>query len=472
LTIFVELIVVTAEMFSSHLKKSRFILTAVAASSATYLANNSTACADIKPKSKKVVVIGGGSGGIGVSAMLGNEGFDNVSVIEPSDKHYYQPIWSLVGCNASSNTKSVRPMKDIFPKSAKWIQQSAAKIDPENNTVVLADGTKVEYDFLVVSAGIESHWDGIPGLKEALDDENSGVVSIYDYNYVQKCWKNIEAFKGGRALFMMPNTPIKCPGAPQKIMWLFEERMRDINLRDKTSVEWWVPGGAMFGVKKYSDMLTVLQKERNVIPQFKQVLTSVDGKNKKATFKNVDTGVETVEAYDLLHAVPPMGPPAVVKSSPLAAPTGFMDVNQHTLQSPKYPNVFGLGDCTTTPNSKTAAAITKQAPILVHNLTQVAEGKEPNAKYNGYASCPLIVGKDRVILAEFGYGGKIMETFSSETGKFPYSMFGQEGSIQQRAFFTLKETIFPYVYWNLWTKGKWFGTSGPFKPNVLEEDSK
>jgi len=458
-------------MFSAQLqKRSRFILTAVAASSATYLANNNMTFADSKPKSKKVVVIGGGSGGIGVSAMLGNEGFENVSVIEPKDVHYYQPIWSLVGANAAPNSKSVRPMKEIFPASAKWIKNSAFHIDPENNMITLDDGSKVEYDLLVVSAGIESLWDGIPGLKDALDDENSGVVSIYDYNYVQKCWKNIEGFTQGRAIFMMPSTPVKCPGAPQKIMWLFEERMRDLKIRDRVSVEWWVPGGAMFGVKKYSDMLTELQKERGVIPQFKQVLTSIDGKNKKATFKNADTGAVTVEEYDLLHAVPPMGPPAVISTSSLAAPGGFMDVDKYTLQSTKYPNVFGLGDCTNTPNSKTAAAITKQAPILVHNLTQVAEGKEPNAKYNGYASCPLIVSKNRVILAEFGYGGKIMETFSSDTGKFPYSMFGQEGSLQQRAFFALKDTIFPYVYWNLWTKGKWFGTSGPFKPNVLEED--
>jgi sulfide:quinone oxidoreductase len=189
-----------------------------------------------------------------------------------------------------------------------------------------------------------------------------------------------------------------------------------------------------------------------------------------AVFKNLDTGEITNEKYDLLHVVPPLAPPAVVKSSPLAAASGFVEVDQYTLQSTKYSNVFALGDCTTTPNSKTAAAVTKQAPILVHNLQQVMEDKPANAKYNGYASCPLIIGKNHVILAEFGYGGKIMETFSRETGKFPYSLIGQEGAVQQRLFYWMKKDMFPYVYWNLWTKGKWFGNSGPFKPNVLEDD--
>jgi eukaryotic sulfide quinone oxidoreductase len=225
----------------------------------------------------------------------------------------------------------------------------------------------------------------------------------------------------------------------------------------------------MLGIKRYSDMLTVLQQERGIVPHFKNELVAIDSKHKMASFKNLDTGAVAKEKYDLLHVVPFMSPPACVKSSKLAAPTGFVEVDQATLQSTKYKNVFALGDCTTTPNSKTAAAITTQAPILVYNM-RVDAGDEPNAKYNGYASCPLIVGKNEVILAEFGYGGKIMETFSKETGKFPYSLIGQnENRMQGKFFYWMKETVFPYVYWNLWPRGRWFGNSGPFKPDVTKE---
>jgi NADPH-dependent 2,4-dienoyl-CoA reductase/sulfur reductase-like enzyme len=462
-------------MFSSVVRNKRSGIALVsAAATAIYTTRKQrelkySAGSDIN-KSKRIVVIGGGTAGIGVSAMLGNEGFTNVSCIEPKDKHYYQPIWSMVGCGAADNSVSVRNMKDVFPSNAKWIQNSASNIDAENNIVTLADGTKMEYDYLVVAAGLEADWTALPGLDEAMKDEKSGVVSIYDYHYAEKTWNTIRNFTKGRALFTMPTTPVKCPGAPQKIMWQMEERLRDHRMRDNCDVEWWVPGGAMFGVKKYSDMLDILQKERNIIPHFKHALQSIDGPNKVAVFKDLVTGEMKSEKYDMLHVVPPLAPPHVVKSSPLAAPSGFVEVDKHTLQSTKFPNVFALGDCTTTPNSKTAAAVTKQAPILVHNMQQVMNGQPANAKYNGYASCPLITGKNQVILAEFGYDGKIMETFDPKTGKFPYTWIGQEGYFQKRFFYWMKKDMFPYVYWNLWTKGKWFGSSGPFKPNVLENN--
>jgi sulfide:quinone oxidoreductase len=189
-------------------------------------------------------------------------------------------------------------------------------------------------------------------------------------------------------------------------MWLFEERLRDEKIRDSASVEFWVPGFSMFGIKKYSDLLEELRVQRGVKGCFRNELIAVDGKKKLATFKSLNDGNKiSVEKYNLLHAVPPMSSPEFIKKSPLADAAGWVDVDKYTLQSNKYSFVYGIGDCTSTPNSKTAAAITKQAPILVHNLCRTMKGEEPNAKYNGYASCPLIVSKNRVILAEFGYDG-------------------------------------------------------------------
>mmetsp|Transcript_26154 Transcript_26154/g.44090 ORF Transcript_26154/g.44090 Transcript_26154/m.44090 type:complete len:466 (+) Transcript_26154:21-1418(+) len=430
---------------------SPVVLSIGAISTFAYLTRRDTNCS--KDGDKHVVIIGAGTGGIGVNAMLRNEGFKNVTLIEPKEYHEYQPLWSLVGGGVKPVEQSRRMLNAILPSSTKWVQKSVVSKDPENNMVKLSDGSTISYDYLVVAAGIQQDWSKTPGLKDAIEDKNSGVVSIYDYKYAQKTWEAIQGFKGGRAIFTMPATPIKCPGAPQKIMWLFEERMRDMNIRDKTNVEFWVPGGAMFGVKRYADMLAKQQAERGVIPQFKQVLVAVDGKNRNATFKNLETGKTTTESYDLLHAVPQMPPPEFVRTAPLANAQGFIEVDKHTLQSTKYANVFALGDCTNTPNSKTAAAITKQAPILVHNLQRVMAHQEPNAKYDGYASCPLIISKKEVILAEFGYGGKIMETFSRDTGKFPYKYIGSEGALQRRFFFWMKEMMFPYVYWTLWPRG-------------------
>jgi sulfide:quinone oxidoreductase len=186
----------------------------------------------------------------------------------------------------------------------------------------------------------------------------------------------------------------------------------------------------MFGVKHYSDQLEALAAARGVATAFHRELVHVDVPQKLATFKNVQTGeLCPPERFDLLHVAPHMSAPRFIRASPLANAAGWLDVHPATLQAAQFPNVFGLGDCTSTPNSKTAAAITSQAPVLVHNLAQAIEGKPLDGVYHGYASCPLIVSKNKVILAEFGYGGKLMETFNPDTGKFPLCWLGQDGAL-------------------------------------------
>lgn len=434
------------------------------------------------PNNQKIVIVGGGTAGVGVAAMLRKSGMKNVTVIDPSDRHYYQPLWTLVGAGIKESASSVMDMKDCIPSGVTWVKQAVADFKPEENAVTLRDGSSVQYDYLVVAAGIQVDWDKIPGLKEGLEQADSGVVSIYDYRHAEKTFRAFSQLKTSaqRMLFTMSPTLIKCAGAPQKIMWLLEDALRSESLRDRVRVEFWTPGAAMFGVKHYSDQLETLRKERGVEGHFRQQLMAIDVSKKEAVFKNLDSGEETREAFDLLHVCPPMSAPQFIRDSSLADAAGWVDVDKHTLQSTKYSNVFGLGDCTNTPNSKTAAAVTAQAPVLVHNLRRlVAHDLSPaadttpadlNGHYTGYASCPLIVAKNRVILAEFGYGGKLMESFSHETGKFPMRLLGQDGALQQRFFYWLKEQFFPLAYWQMWIRGYWYGTNGPFPPDVTKKD--
>jgi len=455
-------------MFSNF---SKVFTRAVVVVGSVGLGSNFALYADTKTSNaNKIVIIGGGTAGIGVAAMLANEGVSNVSIIEPQTIHYYQPLWTLVGAGMRKNTESVKPLQDFIPNGTEWINKSATTIDPTNNSVTLNDGSKVNYDYLIVAAGIQIDWDKISGLKESIGKENSGVVSIYDYNYSDATWKALDAFKSGRVIFTMPNTLIKCAGAPQKIMWLFEEILRERGIRDQASIEFWVPGGAMFGVKKYADKLEEIRQQRNVKANFKQELIAIDSEKKIATFKSLTDGTTSEQLFDIIHVTPPMSSPDFIKSSPLANSAGWVDVDKHTLQSVKYKNVFAIGDCSSTPNSKTAAAVIGQAPILVHNLIKAMHGEQLNGKYYGYASCPLLVGKKRVILAEFGYDGKLMETFDSKTGRFPYRLLGQDGYIPERFFGWLKTSFFPFVYWNLWLRGGWYGSHGPFKPDISDDN--
>jgi len=329
---------------------------------------------------------------------------------------------------------------------------------------------------------MQTNWNTVPGLLEGLEQPDSGVVSIYAYKYADKTAKTFDKLKKRLAndktatatcVFTFSPTVLKCAGAPQKILWLFEDQLRSLgtNIRDRVTLGFWTPGGGMFGVAHYSQKLEKIRQERHVEGKFQHVLTSIDVPNKEATFVNkADNNAIVKQTYDILHVAPHMSAPDFLKGSPLSNQDGWVDVDKHTLQSTKYPNVFALGDCTNTPNSKTAAAITSQAPVLVHNLEKHMQHAKQDGWYTGYASCPLVIGQKKIMLAEFGYGGKLMETFSKETGKFPFKYFGTEGPMQYRFFYFLKEQLFPFVYWNLWTKGLWYGTNGPIKPDVLKKE--
>lgn len=431
----------------------------------------------LRPKQHpdRIVIVGGGSAGIGVAAMLRNEGMKNVTVVEPKDVHYYQPLWTLCGGGIKDVKDSVKPMEKVLPKGTTWLQEKVASFHPTENRIATAGGSLIEYDYLVVAAGLQTNFENIPGLQEGLLKEDSGVVSIYDYRWADKTFKTFQKVSSSKEfsnsnpakyLFTFSPTVLKCAGAPQKIMWLLEDTLKSEGKREEAKISYWTPGGAMFGVKHYSDKLNRIREERNVGGNFKQKLVAIDPIAKVATFENVDTKEKTQQCFDMLHVAPHMSAPSFLKGSPISDAAGFVDVDKHTLQSKKFKNVFGIGDCCNTPNSKTAAAITSQAPVLVHNLRQQIEGKELDANYNGYASCPLIISRGHTMLAEFGYGGRLMETFSKDTGKFPLKYIGTDGDLQMRFFYLLKERLFPFAYWHLWTRGMWFGTNGPFKPDV------
>jgi sulfide:quinone oxidoreductase len=418
-------------------------------------------------RKEKILVVGGGTAGVGVAAMLQQEGMRNVTIVEPSSVHYYQPLWTLVGGGAKKKEKSVKDMKAVLPSNTSWIKNAVKDIVPSENKVILADGTPLDYDYLVVAAGMQTDWDAIPGLVDGLKQKDSGVVTIYDFNYCEKTWETFQKLKNQAATYLFTFQPIiKCAGAPQKIMWLIDDNARKDGVRDKADITFCTPSPAMFGVKHYSEKLNAMRERKGVNALFNHKLISIDVANKTATFQDLENNQPVKKRYDFLHVAPMMSAPGFLKGSPISDKNGWVDVDKNTLQSKKYKNVFALGDCTNTPNSKTAAAITAQAPVVVHNLSRVIDGKEADGSYDGYASCPLIIARNKVLLAEFTYGGKLAETFSSDTGKWPFKYFGTDGEIQYRFFYFLKEQLFPFVYWNLWPRGLWYGTYGPLKPAV------
>lgn len=397
----------------------------------------------------KLLVVGGGTGGCSMAAKFVNKfkGRNQVIIIEPNEIHYYQPMFTLIGGGIRSFEDSKKSMKDTLPKNAKWFQDNVMSFEPTQNQVTMSNGDIVQYEIMIVAMGLQLYWEKIPGLVESLKNNMSRVCSIYGSDTVTNVFPKITKIKDGTAIFTFPNSPVKCPGAPQKIAYIAEEYFRKQNVRDNVKVVYNTALPVIFGVKKYADALWDVCKKRNITVNVQTNLVKINPVTEEAVFQKLDGSNETfVEKFSLLHVCPPMGPPDVLKKHPsLTNEVGFLSVDPKTLRHTKYSNIYGIGDCISAPNSKTMAAIAAQGKVLYKNITDDLAGKPMTMIYNGYSSCPLVTGYKKCILAEFDYNLQPLETFPVNQGR--------------EYFFTfiLKAYIFPLLYWTLMTRGKWDG---------------
>ena len=390
----------------------------------------------------EVLIVGGGAAGISIGSRL-TERDDplEVAILEPAEWHYYQPLWTLVGGGVFEREHTRKPMAEVMPPGATWIQQAAATFDPDNNSVTTANGDTYTYDYLVVAAGIQLDWDKIEGLDGHMGE--GGICSNYSYETVSSTWDTLRNFKGGNAVFTYPQNPIKCAGAPQKIMWLSEHFMEREGLREDATVHYVASTGGIFGVQKYKDALEKLVDKRNIQTHFGRHLVEVRADEKVAVFAPSEGDGESLELeYDMLHITPPQSAPDFIKESPLSNEAGWVEVDKYTTQHVRYPNVFSAGDCSSLPTSKTGAAVRKEVPVLVDNLLAQRDGEKLAAKYDGYASCPLVTGYGRLILAEFDYDGNPCETFPFNQAEERYSMYA------------MKAYALPEMYWHGMLKGR------------------
>ncbi|MBT5187952.1 MAG: NAD(P)/FAD-dependent oxidoreductase [Kordiimonadaceae bacterium] len=400
-----------------------------------------------------VVIVGGGSAGIATAAsLLKRRHWLNIAIIDPKDEHYYQPGWTMVGSGIFVMDETIRPQSSVIPAGVTWIKDEVTTFDPDNNSVNLKEGGNVGYDHMVVAPGLKLNLDAVEGLKETLG--KNGVTSNYLKETAPYTWKLVQTFKGGKAIFTQPPLPFKCAGAPQKAMYLSCDEWQKKGILADSDVEFCSAGPALFGVADYIPPLMEYVEKYDATLSFGQNLVAVDGDKKIATFASTDAEgnvTKTDKEFEMLHVCPPQCALDFVKNSPLAAENGFLSVDINTLQHTKYSNVFGAGDTIATLNAKTAAAARKHAVVVAENLLSSMDGKELMSLYEGYGSCPLTVTKNKIILAEFSYGGKITPTFPG--------WINNTFKATRRAW-VLKAEVLPWVYWNCMLKGReWYAGS-------------
>lgn len=394
--------------------------------------------------SQDIVIVGGGSAGIGLAASLKKRQPNlQIAIIEPADKHYYQPAWTLVGAGEFDPADTVRDMASVMPHGVTWIKAAATGFDPDQRQVRLDRGNPVSYQYLVVAPGLKLDWEAIPGLVDTLG--KNGVTSNYRFDLAPYTWSLVRSMKPGKAIFTQPPMPIKCAGAPQKAMYLSCSEWEQLGVLKNIDVHFHNAGAVLFGVADFVPPLMDYVKRYDAKLHFNSKLVAIDGPAKTAWFeeKDADGNVQRVEQrFDMIHVVPPQTAPDVVRESALANAEGWVDVNQFTLQHVRYPNVFSLGDACSSPNAKTAAAARKQIVVVAENLLALRAGRDLATRYDGYGSCPLTVEKGKIVLAEFGFGGKLLPTFPLDP------------TVPRKSAWILKKNILPMIYWDAMLKGR------------------
>lgn len=386
----------------------------------------------------RVVVIGGGSAGISVTARLRRAGVADIALVEPSGTHWYQPLWTLVGGGQAPLRRTRRPEAAVIPDGVRWVRRRALAVDPDAGTVTLSGGGELAYDHLVLAPGLQLDWNGVPGLADAIGRDR--VSSNYAPEYAPRTWELVKDMRSGTAVFTHPATPLKCGGAPQKIAYLAADHWRRRHVLDRIRIVLVIPDPALFKVPAWSQVLEKVAARYGIEVRLRSEMTAVDGGRRELTVTDHASGTEETLRYDFLHAVPPQSAPDWLKEGPLAdpaSPQGFVAADRHTLRHPSYGNVFALGDVAHLPTSKTGAAVRKQAPVVAGNLLDVMNGRAPSYRYDGYTSCPLVTARDRMLLAEFDYDLRPTPTFPLiDTFK------------ERRDMWLFKRYVLPPLYWH------------------------
>jgi len=396
--------------------------------------------ADTKSDKKaKVLVVGAGAGGIMALARI-HSALPNaeITIIAPNEKHIYQPGQVFMAAGLYTFDDIVKENKYFIPDDVRWIKDEVATFDPDNNKVTTRAGEEVVYDAMVVATGMVYHYDWIKGLSEE-DIGKNGISSVY-LNNMEKgtadggdiTWEWFQALKEAsssgkkpRAIYTEPHTPIKCGGAPQKILYLSADHLRKEDLEGDFIYA--TAKNKLFGIPEIEASLTEVQKGYDTITnKFRHNLVAIDTAKKIATFEETyevkgdyDEDLEEYDMieetrmvdmnYDFIHIVPPMGPPQALVDSPLGwqkgSAKGYLEVDQYTLQHRRYPNVFGIGDVCGIPKGKTGGSARHHGPVIVGNLVSQLEGKPLVEKFDGYTVCPLKTEYGKIIMAEFNYKG-------------------------------------------------------------------
>ncbi len=394
---------------------------------------------------KNLVVLGAGTAGTMVanrmSRMLDGDQW-KITIVDRVETHYYQPGLLFIPFGMYTKNDVVKPRRDFIPAGVELIMSSIELIEPELNRVRLGkDGRILPYDFLVIATGAQVHPEQTPGLRE-----HEWQRSIFDFYTIEGALalaKHLRTWQGGRLVVNVVENPIKCPVAPLEFLmladWFFHER----GMRDRVELTYATPLPGAFtkpiASRHLGDILE--RKSIQVVPEFMIERVEPDAR-KIVAYDEQELG------YDLLVSVPlNMGDELVARSG-LGDELNFIPVDKHTFLSPKYANIFALGDAASLPTSKAGSVAHFAVECFSDNFVRYIDGLEMLPTFDGHANCFIESGFGKGLLIDFNYEVEPLP------GHYPLPGVGPFDLLQESEMNHWGKMLFRWMYWNLLLKGQ------------------
>jgi sulfide:quinone oxidoreductase len=393
---------------------------------------------------KKLLILGAGTAGTMVANKLAHV-LDNdewqITIVDEDEKHYYQPGFLFIPFGVYGKSDVIKAKRDFIPAGVQLIMAPIEVVEPEQNRVKLSDGRTLAYDFLVIATGARTHPEQTPGLQE-----HEWHKSIYDFYTIEGAMalaKRLRTWEGGRLAVNVVENPIKCPVAPLEFLMLADWFFTEQGMRDQVELSLVTPLSGAFTKPVASKYLGNILEQKNiqVVPDF--MVEHVDPDARKL----VAYDEQEVE-YDLLVSVPLNMGSEVIARSGMGDELNFVPVDKCTFLSPKYANVFALGDAAALPTSKAGSVAHFAVDVFSHNFLRYIDGLPLLPTFDGHANCFIESGFGKGVLIDFNYDVQPLP------GKYPLPGVGPFSLLQESEMNHWGKLMFRWMYWNILLKGQ------------------
>jgi sulfide:quinone oxidoreductase len=394
---------------------------------------------------KRLLILGAGTAGTMIAnrlyRMLDQDEW-KITIVDQDEKHYYQPGFLFIPFGIYSKNDVIKAKRDFIPAGVEMIMSAIDVIEPDHNRVKLAgDGRYLAYDFLVIATGTQTHPEQTAGLQT--DEWHKSVYDFYTIEGSVALAKQLRTWQGGRLVVNIVENPIKCPVAPLEFIMLADWFFTEQGIRDRVELSLVTPLSGAFTKPVASKYLGNILEEKNikVVPDF--LIEHVDPDAKKIVAYD-----EQEVDYDLLVSVPLNMGSEVIARSGLGDELNYVAVDQHTFLSPKYANIFALGDAAALPTSKAGSVAHFAVDVFSANFLRYIDGLSLLPTFDGHANCFIESGFGKGILIDFNYDVQPLP------GKYPLPGVGPFSLLQQSEINHWGKMMFRWMYWNILLKGQ------------------